>query len=184
MRILGTLESPLAIGDLQLDSGSVKFPFGVLEIQQGFVTLGGGNPYRPQLAITAQTKQFGYDIRMEVTGPADQPIIQFTSTPPLSSEQLVLMMTAGELPRGGVSLTPQQKAQTVALFLGRDLLAKLGFGDQAEERLTIRSGEQVSEQGSPTYNLEYKLNNRWALVGEYDRFNAFNAGFKWRLYSK
>jgi translocation and assembly module TamB len=121
---------------------------------------------------------------MELSGPADEPVILFTSTPPLSSDQLVLMLTAGELPRGAYNLTPQQKAQTVALFLGRDMLAKLGFSDQSEERLMFSSGEEISETGKPTYNLEYKLTKRWAVVGEYDRFNAFNAGLKWRVYSK
>jgi len=94
------------------------------------------------------------------------------------------MITAGQLPQGAYTLTPQQRAQTVALFLGRDLLSKLGYGDQSKERLTINSGEEVSEQGRPTYHVEYKLTDRWSLEGEYDRFGDFNAGFKWRIYSK
>jgi translocation and assembly module TamB len=121
---------------------------------------------------------------MEITGPADQPVIQFSSTPPLSSEQLVLMVTAGELPKTGYTLTPGQRAQTMALFLGKDLLSKLGFGDQSEDRLSFTSGQEFSESGKPTYNLEYKLTDRWSLVGEYDRFNAYNAGVKWKIYSK
>jgi translocation and assembly module TamB len=111
-------------------------------------------------------------------------VLQFSSIPPLSSEQIVLLVTAGELPSDDFTLTPQQKAQTVAVFLGRDLLTKLGVGDDSEERLTIQSGEQMSEQGKPTYSVEYKLTERWSLTGEYDRFNAFNAGLKWRIYSR
>jgi translocation and assembly module TamB len=184
LHLQGTLAEPQSLGDVKIDSGIVRFPFTSLDVQQGFVTLSSGNPYEPQLQVSATSKWFGYDIKMEVNGPAEAPVIQFTSTPPLSSEQLVLMITAGEMPKGELSLTPQQKAQTVALFVGRDMLEKLGFGDQTESRLTIRSGEQVSEQGTPTYTVEYKLSDRWSLVGEYDRFNAYNAGFKWRVYSK
>ena len=88
------------------------------------------------------------------------------------------------MPQGTYNLTPQQKAQTVAMFLGRDILAKLGLGDQTQQRLTIRSGEEISEQGRPTYHVEYKLTDRWSLEGEYDRFGDFNAGLKWRVYSK
>ena len=94
------------------------------------------------------------------------------------------MLTAGELPKNEFSLTAQQKAQTVAIFFGRDLLSRVGVGDQGEERLSVRSGEEISERGTPTYTIEYKLSNRWTLVGEYDRFNDFNAGLKWRVYSK
>ncbi len=184
LKLQGTLKDPIVLGDLKIDSGAVRFPFGLLQVQQGLVNLTSQDPYHPQLSVTAASKQFGYDIRMEVTGPVDAPVIQFTSNPPLSSEQILLMVTAGEMPQGNYTLTPQQRAQTVALFLGRDLLAKLGLGDQAQQRLTIRSGEEISEQGRPTYHVEYKLTDRWALEGEYDRFGDFNAGFKWRVYSK
>ena len=184
LNLQGTLENPIALGDLKIESGVVRFPFASLDVQQGLVSLSSQDPYHPQLTVNAASKQFGYDIRMNVTGPVDAPVIQFNSTPPLSSEQILLMVTAGELPQGTFSLTPQQRAQTMAMFFGRDLLSKLGLGDQAQERLTIRSGEEISEQGRPTYHVEYKLSNRWSLVGEYDRFGDFNAGFKWRILSR
>jgi len=184
LNLSGTLKEPVALGDARVDSGFVRFPFASLKVQQGFVTLSSQDPYRPQLLITATARQYGYDIKLEVSGPADAPVLQFSSTPPLSSEQVLLMVTAGELPREERSLSTQQRAQTLALFVGRDLLAKLGFGDDKEQRLTIHSGEQLSEQGRPTYNVEYELTDRWSLVGEYDRFNAYNAGLKWRIYSK
>jgi len=184
LKLQGTLKDPIALGDLRINSGSVRFPFGSLEVQQGLVNLTSQDPYRPQLSVSAASKQFGYDIRMDVSGPVDAPVIQFNSTPPLSSEQILLMVTAGQLPQGTFTLTPQQRAQTVALFFGRDLLSKLGVGDQGQQRLTVRSGEEISEQGRPTYHIEYRLSKRWFLVGEYDRFGDYNAGFKWRILSR
>jgi translocation and assembly module TamB len=184
LRLLGTLREPVALGDMKVDTGLVRFPFADFQVQQGLVTLGSDNPYRPTLLVSASSRRFGYDVKMDVTGYADAPIIQFSSTPPLSSEQLVLMVTAGELPRTGATLNPQQRAQTAALFVGRDLLARWGFGDSSEPRLTITSGQEMSETGRPTYNIEFKLTDRWALEGEYDRFNAYNAGLKWRVFSR
>jgi translocation and assembly module TamB len=184
LKLAGTLQDPIALGDLKIDSGTVRFPFASLDVQQGLITLNSQDPYHPQISLTAASKQYGYDIRMSVSGPADAPIIQFSSTPPLSSEQILLMVTAGQLPQGTFNLTSQQRAETLALFLGRDLLAKLGIGDQGQQRLVLHSGEEISEQGKPTYRVEYKLSDRWSLVGEYDRFGDFNAGLKWRVYSK
>jgi translocation and assembly module TamB len=183
LRILGTLAEPFALGDARIDSGTVRFPFATLKVQQGFVTLGSQDPYHPQLQVTASSKEYGYDINLQITGPADSPIVQFTSVPPLSSEQIVLLVTAGTVPTQE-RLSTQQRAGTVAVFLGRDLLSRLGFSDTGESRLNIHSGQDVTEEGRPTYNVEYRLSDRWSLVGEYDRFNAFNAGFKWRIYSK
>jgi len=184
VKLLGTLQDPIALGDVKIDSGFVRFPFASLQVQQGMVNLTSQDPYHPQLSVHAASKQFGYDIRMDVSGSVESPVIQFSSTPPLSSEQILLMVSAGQLPQGTFSLSPQQRAQTVALFLGRDLLSKLGIGDQTEPRLSIRTGEEISEQGRPTYRVEYKLTDRWSVTGEYDRFGDFNAGVKWRIYSK
>jgi translocation and assembly module TamB len=184
LNLQGTLKEPLALGEVRIDSGHVRFPFATLKVQQGFVTLTSQDPYRPRLLVSAASKQYGYDIKLDVSGPADAPIMQFASTPPLSSEQILLMVTAGTLPHETRPLSTQQRAQNLAVFVGHDVLTKLGFGEDKEQRLTIRSGEEISEQGRPTYNVEYSLTDRWSLVGEYDRFNAFNAGFKWRVYSK
>lgn len=184
LRLQGTLKDPLALGDLSIDSGTVRFPFASLKVDHGLVTLTSENPYHPTLNVLATTKQYGYDIRMEASGPVDAPILQFSSSPPLSPEQIVLLVTAGELPRGEYSLSAQQRAQGLALFLAKDLLAKIGLGDGAEQRLIVRSGEQISQQGTPTYYIEYKLNDTWSLVGEYDRFGDVNAGAKWRVFSR
>jgi translocation and assembly module TamB len=184
LRLQGTAKDPVALGDVKVDSGFVRFPFASFQVQQGLVTLTSQDPYHPHLLIQGASRQFGYDLRLAVNGRADAPVVQFSSTPPLTSEQILLMVTAGEMPSGSFTLTPQQRAQTMALFLGRDVLAKFGIGDQGQQRLTIKSGEQISEQGRPTYDVEYKLSDRWSLTGEYDRFGDFNAGFKWRFYSK
>jgi translocation and assembly module TamB len=183
LNLTGTLKDPLALGDARIESGTVRFPFASLKVQQGFVTLSSQDPYHPQLQVTATSKEYGYDINMSVTGPADAPIVQFTSVPPLTSEQIVLLVTAGNVP-SQTHLSTQQRAQTMAVFFGRDLLTTLGFSDSGEPRLSFHSGQEVTDEGKPTYNLEYRLNDRWSLVGEYDRFNAFNAGVKWRIYSK
>lgn len=184
VKLEGTLADPVAVGDLRVDSGIVRFPFGSLEVQQGFVALTSENRYHPQISVSATSKQFGYDVNMQVSGTANAAVVQFSSNPPLSSEQVLLLLTAGELPQGAFSLTPQQRAQTLAMFLGRDLLSKLGFAAETDQRLMIHSGEQIAETGKPTYSIEFKLTDTVSLVGEYDEFGDYNAGVQWRIYSK
>ena len=122
---------------------------------------------------------------MEASGPVDQPVVQFSSVPGLSSEEIVLMLTAGQIPRGvGATATTQQRAQGLALFVGKNLLSDFGLGGGGQERLTVRSGEEISESGSPTYDIEYKLTGRWSVIGEYDRFDQYNLNLKFKAYSK
>jgi translocation and assembly module TamB len=185
MKLEGTLKDPIALGQVKIDSGSVTFPFGSLEVKQGYISLTSENPYHPQLFVTATAQRFGYDIKMEVTGAADEPVVLLSSIPPLSSEQIILMFTTGQVPRGIATTTSTgQRAQGMALFTGKNLLSDFGLGGSGDERLTIRSGEEISQSGRPTYGLEYKLNDRWSVVGEHDRFDQYNLNLKWKVYSK
>src|SRR5207248_6137800 len=162
LKLTGTLKDPIALGNLKIESGVVQLPFANLEATEGFVTLTSDNPYRPQLLFTASSRNAGYDVKMHVTGPADQPVVQFSSSPPLISEQIVLMLTAGVLPRNESSPSLSQRAGTVALFFGKNLLSQFGLGGQGD-RLTVRTGEEITDTGRPTYHVEYKLSNRWYL---------------------
>jgi len=179
----GTLRDPIAWGQVTIQSGTVQFPFASLKVSRGIVLLTSENPYQPGLSIAAGSRVFGYEVKMNVSGFADDPIIEFSSTPPLSSEQIVLMITSGQMPKDEKEFSASQRAGSFALFMGKDLLAKLGF-ESDSERLTFRSGEDISEKGGQTYYVEFKLTDKLSLVGEYDRFNALNAGVKWRVYSK
>ena len=65
-------------------------------------------------------------------------------------------------------------------YLGKGLFEDFGSG--SEERLEISSGEQITYQGRETYQIEYKLGDRWSVVGEYDQFDSYNADLKRRIY--
>ena len=186
MTLQGTMKDPVILGQVKIDPGSfVTFPFSSLDVKQGFISFTSEDPYRPNLFVTAQARRFGYDVKMEATGPVDQPVVQFSSVPGLSSEEIVLMLTAGQIPRGvGATATTQQRAQGLGLFVGKNLLSDFGLGGGGQERLTIRSGEEISQSGRPTYDLEYKLTDRWSVLGEYDRFDQYNLNLKFKAYSK
>jgi translocation and assembly module TamB len=186
LNLVGTLESPLVLGQVQIDSGSsIVFPFSSLDVKQGFISLTSENPYRPTLYVDAEARRFGYEVKMEATGPVESPVVQFSSIPSLSSEEIVLMLSAGQIPVGlGVTTTMQQRAEGLGVFVGKNLLSDLGFGGNGQDRLTIRSGEYISESGKPTYDVEYKLTDRWSVIGSYDRFDQYDLDLKWKIYSK
>lgn len=183
-RLSGTMREPMALGESMISSGQIIFPFATLDVRQALVTLASQEPYMPHLFAVATGRAFGFDIRMEAEGPANAPVIQFSSVPALSSEQIVLMLTTGQIPRDDFSFSNKERVSKLAFFLGKSLLAKLRPGKADEEKLTIRSGQDITEQGRQTYEVEYKLSPRWSLVGEYDRFGALNANVKWRIISR
>jgi translocation and assembly module TamB len=181
--LTGTLHEPIAIGQVTFNEGNILLPFAALRLKSGSVRLTRADPYSPQIALTAESRTLGYDVRMELTGPVTDPALVFSSSPPLSSEQVLLMVMAGETPRTDISYSGGERATRIGRYLGASLLSDF-FGDRSSaERLTITSGENVTERGKETYNVEYKLTENWSVVGERDEFDDYNAGFKRRLFA-
>ena len=181
LRLRGTLRDPLLTGDIQVGTASVVFPYTSMPVRQGFVTFTQQDPEAPRLVVTAASRAFGYDLRMEVSGTLKEPSLLFTSTPSLTSEEILLMITAGELPRNEMQYGTRDRLAKLATILGKDILNKLGAQDASEERLTMRSGEGISAGGRVTHQLEYRLTDSWSMVAEYDEFDDLNAGVKWRI---
>jgi translocation and assembly module TamB len=121
---------------------------------------------------------------MEVSGKASAPIINFTSTPALDAEQVLLMVMTGAAPSNEVSTSLTHRAAQIGRFFGQSLIGSLSGGSVEPDRLTVESGEKISQQGKETYSIEYKLTDRWSVTGEYDEFDEYNAGFKWRVAPK
>lgn len=183
-RLGGTLGEPRAIGEAVVNEGRVLLPFATFEVRQGEVRLTETNPFEPTIALIATSRRYGYDLRMELRGTAEKPELTFTSTPPLESEQVLLMVMTGETPQNETSYSGRERATRLGAFLGQSLLRQLGGDPEATERLSISVGERISRQGRETYNAEYRLNPRWSLVGEYDEFDEYNLGVKWRVWSE
>lgn len=178
----GTLGEPRATGEAVVDEGKVLLPFATFRVEQGTVRLTEADPYSLRLFLQGTSRRYGYDLRMEITGTAADPLVTFSSSPPLEAKQVLLMVTAGELPRDEITYGGAQRAARLGTYLGQSLINNFGGEDADADRLTISTGERVSRQGRETYDIEYQLNERLTAVGEYDEFDAYNAGLKWRLF--
>lgn len=180
-RLGGTLGEPRAIGDVVIDEGRVKMPFAGFDVRQGAVRLTEANPYEPTICLRATGRRYGYDLTMEIEGNAASPNVEFTSSPGLESEQVLLMVMTGAAPKNEVAKNTTQRAVGLGYFLGSSLLGGV-TGDAADaDRLSITTGAKVSEGGNETYDIEYRLSPRWAVVAERSEFDEYNAGLKWRV---
>jgi translocation and assembly module TamB len=182
-RLGGTLGEPRAIGEVSIDEGRVRMPFVVFDVKQGSVRLTEADPYEPTIYLRGTSRRYDRDLTMEIDGKATAPNVTFTSSPALDSEQLLLMVMTGAAPKtDNVSKSTTDRFAGVGYFLGQSLIGNLfGTSDQPE-RLTVQSGERVSEGGKETYKIEYKLSDRWSLTGERSVYEEYNAGVKWRVF--
>jgi translocation and assembly module TamB len=180
----GSPLAPVLTGDARVNSGRLIFPFGALTIDQCLASFSGNDLNGPDLQINASGRNYRYDLRLEVKGPADGANVIFSSTPPLASEQILLMLAAGEVPQSDYAFSNAARAGRLATFLGKDVFSRYFGSDPAKERLIIETGESLSEAGRLTYSIEYRLTDRWSVIGEYDEFNAFNTDLKWKVFTR
>ena len=180
-RLTGTLGAPLALGEATVNEGNVLLPFASFAVQQTSIRLTAENPHDPSLWVTGTTRRYGYDLRLELSGALSAPVLTFTSSPALDSKQVLLLVMAGQLPGNPGVITERQRATRLGTYLGKSLLGSLGGDSAAGDRLNFTTGERISRQGRETFGLEYRLDERWSLVGEYDEFDDYNAGVKWRI---
>lgn len=182
-RLSGTLGNPLAIGEAVINEGNVLLPFAAFAVQQSSLRLTAENPYDLQLWLTGSTRRYGYDLRLELSGTLAAPVLSFSSNPALESKQVLLLVMAGQLPSNSGIISDRQRATRLGAYLGQSLLGSLGGDTTGGDRLRITTGERISQQGRETYAMEYRLDDRWSLVGEYDQFDDYNAGVKWRIFA-
>jgi translocation and assembly module TamB len=183
-RLGGTLGEPRAIGEIEIEEGTVRMPFASFSVAQGSVRLTEADPYEPTVYLRGTARRWGYDLTMEVDCSAAQPNVVFTSSPPLDSEQVLLMVMTGSAPSNEITKSATQRVANIGLYLSQSLLSSLGSDAGEADRLTISSGEKISRQGKETYDIEYRLSDRWTATGEYNEFDEYNAGVKWRIFPK
>ena len=181
-RVSGTLGEPRTLGEVVIDEGRVTMPFASFLVKQGTVRITEGNPHELALFVRGTGRRNGFDLTMEISGTAEAPGVVFTSSPALDSEQLLMMVMTGAMPSNGIGYSGTQRVARLGAYFGQSLLGSLRTDPAGSDRLSIAPGETVSRQGRETYIAEYKLADRWKWVGEYDEFDNYNIGLKWRLY--
>jgi autotransporter translocation and assembly factor TamB len=190
LRLTGTGELPVLLGEIYLDPIRVRLPSGRLDVESGVVRFLAEDPDRPLLDASAGTRMMGYDISMQISGPYDNPVVTLSSVPPLPDEELLLLVLAGRPPASaGGDAAARQSGLAVATYLGRGLLAGLfgpgDGGDSVADRFDLLIGQGVSRTGQETIEAQFRLaegvlrrGDTLYLRGERDVYDAFNAGVR------
>lgn len=163
LELRGSGAAPRLEGTLVIGSGRVKLPAANLDVTSGLLTFRGGNRLTPDLDISAITRVRGYDITARVSGTSAEPELLFSSSPPLASEELAVLVLTGQLPETALSARGSEAAvETVAVYLGRDIMTRwLGIEGESEdpisERFEFYRGAEVSQTGIESTEFIFRL---------------------------
>ena len=190
--LTGTGEIPLLVGKVYVESTRLYLPAGRMQLETGFVRFEKADPDRPRLDLIGTSTMLGYDINAVIEGPYDEPVITLSSIPPLSNDELLMLLVAGQPPKKTAGRSSgMQQGLNVAVFLGRDLISRL-FGSDSDEfaesiidRFEVEVGRAVTRQGEDTIDSQFRIadevlvdGDSLYLTGERDRFDYYNGGIK------
>mgnify|MGYP002629922239 CR=1 FL=1 len=193
----GTGLLPILKGTVFMEPTRLNLPVAQMDITGGTLRFLEDNPFVPQLDIQGKTRQLGYDIRADISGAYDDPELLLSSTPPLSQEDLFLLLVTGRLPEDPNRANLLSTANTVALYLARDALARWFSEDgplnedSVAERLDFAIGQDVSKNGSESFEVSVRITDRMGkpaatrnarhtyLVAERDKYEDYNYGLRW-----
>ena len=158
LRIRGTSASPTVSGGFELLRGTFTLASSHLTFSQGTVTFNGAGLKKkidPTLDFVAQTQVVDVTATVRITGLADAPKIELSSTPDLPQDEILARLLFGE---SASQLTALQVVQIGAA------LASLGGGgggfnplekiqkSLGLDRLTVSGGSSSGAPGSPATN--------------------------------
>jgi translocation and assembly module TamB len=192
LKLGGTGETPILTGKIYLEPTRLTLPAGGLVFESGVVRLDRNDPNRPVLDLIGRSRMLGYDITVLVEGPYDEPVVTLSSIPPLSNEELLLLVLTGQQPKARDDRTAsQRRTMNVAVYVGKDFISRW-FGSESVEasesildRFQVEIGRAVTRAGEETLDAQFRVKegiisdgDTLYLTGEKDVFDFYNAGVK------
>jgi hypothetical protein len=124
------------MGTIHADKLEVAWPSGAKLAAAGRVHFTAAKPWIPVLDLAGAGEAGAYDIRAGVFGPLDEKKLLLSSAPPLTTGQMVLLLTAGASPAPAAAPdtnlpTAEQRMNTEPSWLDLDKVrGLLGWGTQ------------------------------------------------------
>ncbi len=176
MELTGTFAEPELLGSIRTSEANLSFPGARFVINEGEALIEASRPNEVQLSFNGIARRASTVIVMDVSQTLEDPLIHFESTPLMSQADIVRLLATGSASGGGVG--------NLGIYLGQGMMGPGGMNDGLTDRITVNVGEETSRSGRSTVGAIYELTPRWAVEGEYDVFDAYNANLIWTIFSR
>jgi translocation and assembly module TamB len=192
LQLTGTGEVPVLLGKIYIDKARFRLPSGTVSIENGLVQFTQSAPNRPMLNLVGTCRVLGYDITMLVEGAYDEPTITLNSSPPLSNEDLLMLVLSGTPPSSAnQTIDKQARNLNVAVYIGRDLIDRWFSSDNGAsaesilDRFEVEFGRDITQKGEESLEARFRLaegvfrkKDTLYITGEKDVFDYYNTGVR------
>jgi hypothetical protein len=187
LTLRGSGSRPHLEGAVSATSGTLRLPAISLAVSQFLVTFSADDPLHPVLLLRASTRRHGIDVTLTATGRIDAPEILMSSLPPLTQQELFVLVSTGVLPdtlqRQGIG----GRATMVGGYFAQEILDFYFGSDSTEsgesfvDRFEFHSGREISRNGVESIVVDFDLDGGFVLEGERDVYEDYNMGILYRI---
>ena len=152
------LAQPEIKGWISTDSGKLYLPQGVMNIRECTIRLRPEEPLVPYLYIKAETNVRRYRIIVILRGRAGDYTLEFQSSPPLSKEDILLLLLTGATRNELSADTDEKLKEAGAFILLQQLLNSIGVGAYISAQVTDDSAAMtITPEGMHGFALQGKV---------------------------
>lgn len=205
IQVRGTTGAPIVTGGIDLVRGNLGFAGRSFQLTEGRLRFNGGAATNPTLRLVANGEADDVTINVNITGSADNPQIDFSSTPSLPQDEIMARIlfgnSVGELSpiqavqlasslnglRGGGGLNPLGVLQS---SVGIDRLRVLGADEDTGRGTSIAAGQYISNdvyveiitdtRGYTATQLEISLTPALSVLSSVGSFGGSNVNVRYR----
>lgn len=164
--VSGSIEQPKVKGAITISGGCLNFPYKPLFISKGCITFQQNQLSDPLIELAAHNSMRNYRVSLQVSGSGSNPLINLTSTPTLSEEQIIALLLTGQ-PEGSLNMVmPSLVMQNIKnlLFDAHQDYPSSYFAGFLKPLRHIKVIPRFSDQtarGGIRGALEIELGERW-----------------------
>jgi len=197
LNIVGSINSPIVLGDIEALDGELNFQDRKFRILNGRVSFINPQTIEPYLSFKGETYVKDYRVTFSLDGLLDRLNPEFTSSPPLPPEDVLALLAMGEAFKRTYSydmstqlstasllsfqLSEEAKKQTEKLFLvdrfridpfvigsSAEVTARLTVGKNISKNFFILYSTNLTTQREEIIRMEWDLTRDWSIVGTRD----------------
>jgi translocation and assembly module TamB len=201
--IKGPASEAQVLGNIEFRRGFLDFLDRRFKVRSGTIAFSGARPPIPEVNIEAEAEGETMVALVKITGPANDPMLELTSEPPLPRDEVLAQLL---FKRSTSQITPAQGlrlANAVAMLEGGgvDVIGKfrsglgldtLDVGGESTEDANVRAGKYLSDTvyfemqqgmqaGSGKARVEVELTPNVTVSTEVTEQSQTGVGVDWKL---
>lgn len=185
----GTFGNPTVFGVINLQNLQAYLPASDLIVPNGRISFTAENPFMPIMDVRGYAEVSGIRVQAVAYGPLSDANFAMRSDPPLSQENLILLVTTGVAPVGmsGAGLGVVAAGQGSILLLRSFALQLEPFGiniGSFVNRIGVSVIPPLDNTEGTSIAAEFRVNDQFSLIAGTDGFGFFNAGLQYTLRFK